>query len=122
MTAASSVLFFIRLITNESMTDNCCEPGIPNITSELDVDEVAALCKALGHPARVRLLKHLIDYGECFFGSLTDILPLAPSTISQHVTILRDAGLILGSPDEQRVCYCINPVRLKQLKQLIASL
>lgn len=104
------------------MADACCPPGSSRIASELNVEEVAALCKALGHPARVRLLKHLVDYGECFFGNLAEILPLAPSTISQHVTILKDAGLILGSADEQRVCYCINPVRLKQLKQLVASL
>ncbi len=100
---------------------SCCPPNSPKEVTPIDVDDMAILCKALGHPARVRLLKHLVDYGECFFGSLTDILPLAPSTISQHVTILKEAGLILGSADEQRVCYCINPVRLKQLKQLVAS-
>lgn len=88
---------------------------------EFDADDVARMCKALGHPARVRLLKHLVDYGNCYFGSLTDILPLAPSTISQHVTILKEAGLILGSTDEQRVCYCINPERLRQLQAAIGS-
>lgn len=59
-------------------------------------------------PARVRLL--------------ADILPLAPSTISQHVTILKEAGLICASSDEQRVCYCVNPERLQQLKALIGGL
>jgi ArsR family transcriptional regulator len=88
----------------------------------MDVDDVARMCKALGHPARVRLLKHLAEYGQCYFGSLTDILPLAPSTISQHVTILKEAGLIHGSSDVQRVCYCINPERLAQLKLAIGSL
>jgi ArsR family transcriptional regulator len=80
------------------------------------------MCKALAHPARLRLLRHLIDYGECYFGSLTDVLPLAPSTISQHVSILKDAGLIEGSSDVQRVCYCVNRERLQQLKLTIGNL
>jgi ArsR family transcriptional regulator len=70
----------------------------------------------------VQLLRYLAAYGACYFGSLTEVLPLAPSTISQHVTILKQAGLILGSADEQRVCYCVNPERLSQFKQLIGKL
>lgn len=80
------------------------------------------MCKALAHPARLQLLRHLIDYGECYFGSLTDVLPLAPSTISQHVTILKEAGLIESASDAQRVCYCINPTRLQQLKDAVGAL
>ncbi|MDQ1818068.1 metalloregulator ArsR/SmtB family transcription factor [Massilia sp. CCM 9210] len=89
---------------------------------EVDADDLALMCKALGHPARVRLLRYLSAYGACYFGSLADILPLAPSTISQHVTILKQAGLILGSADEQRVCYCVNPERLAQLKEMIGQM
>lgn len=104
------------------MSSSCCEPKAAKPASDLDVEEVARMCKALGHPARVQLLKHLVEYGDCYFGSLADVLPLAPSTISQHVTILKDAGLILGSANEQRVCYCVNPERLAQLKLAIGSL
>lgn len=104
------------------MSTSCCEPGTGQIDVDFDPDEIALLCKALGHPARVKLLKHLANYGACFFGNLADVLPLAASTISQHVTILKEAGLILGSSDEQRVCYCVNPERLQQLKQLINGL
>jgi ArsR family transcriptional regulator len=104
------------------MANSCCNTDLPPVSSELDFDEVAGLCKALGHPARVRLLKHLIDYGSCYFGNLTDVLPLAPSTISQHVTILKEAGLITGTSAEQRMCYCVNPERLSQLKALISIL
>lgn len=104
------------------MSASCCEPKQPGKAAAIDVEEVARMCKALGHPARVRLLKHLADYGQCYFGSLTDILPLAASTISQHVTILKEAGLILGSSDEQRTCYCVNPERLDELKRAIGSL
>lgn len=110
------------------MAQSCCESGNPAPKKaqaaqvDIDPEELALMCKALAHPARVTLLKHLADYGACFFGKLTDVLPLAPSTVSQHVTILKEAGLIEGSADEQRVCYCVKKDRLKQLKQLIAGL
>lgn len=105
------------------MSKSCCPPASPRTrTSEVDVDDLARMCKALAHPARLQLLKHLIDYGECYFGSLADVLPLAPSTISQHVSILKEAGLIEGSSDVQRVCYCVNQERLQQLKLAVAEL
>jgi len=53
---------------------------------------------------------------------LTDILPLAPSTISQHVTILKEAGLIKAAEDNTRTCYCVNAERLEELKDLVANL
>lgn len=84
--------------------------------------ELAMLLKALAHPARIQLLRHLSSYGQCYFGSLADVVGLAPSTTSQHVKVLKEAGLILGSAEEQRTCYCINPARLAELKQLVQSL
>jgi ArsR family transcriptional regulator len=103
------------------MSTSCCDPRQLGPSGAIDVDDLAHMCKALGHPARVRLLKHLVDYGDCYFGNLADVLPLAPSTISQHVTILKEAGLILASSDEKKVCYCINPERLQQLQLAIGS-
>lgn len=105
------------------MSKSCCPPATPRErTTEIDADDLARMCKALAHPARIQLLRHLIDYGECYFGSLADVLPLAPSTISQHVTILKEAGLIEGSSDVQRVCYCVNQKRLQDLKHVIGEL
>ena len=101
---------------------NCCEPKDAIAVPAIDADELALMCKALGHPARVQLLNYLSAYGACYFGSLADVLPLAASTISQHVSVLKQAGLITGSADEQRVCYCVNTERLAQFKQMIASL
>lgn len=114
---------FVRRSTNYLMNMiSCCNSEPKTDLPELDANELALLCKALAHPARIQLLRYLAAYGACYFGSLTDVLPLAPSTISQHVTILKQAGLILGSADEQRVCYCVNPERLEQLKKLIGCL
>lgn len=101
---------------------SCCEPKGGLGAPAIDADELALMCKALGHPARVQLLNYLSAYGACYFGSLADVLPLAPSTISQHVSVLKQAGLILGSADEQRVCYCVNTERLARLKQMIGGL
>ena len=100
-----------------------CEPACrPRSKVKVDEEALALMCKALAHPARVKLLNYLADYGTCYFGKLTDILPLAASTISQHVTILKEAGLIEGSADSQRTCYCVNPQRLQQLKSMISDL
>lgn len=108
------------------MTSSCCETQTTQPTQptpgSIDIDDLAAMCKAIGHPARLQLLRHLISHGDCYFGSLADVLPLAPSTISKHVSILKEAGLIEGSSDVQRVCYCIKAERLAQLKAMIGAL
>lgn len=105
------------------MANKHINPAMPASSKEALNDEaLARLFKALGHPARIRLLKYLIGEGECFFGDLSTIVPLAASTISQHVTILKEAGLILGSADEQRTCYCVNPDGIASLKRLVDAL
>ncbi|MCW5623855.1 MAG: winged helix-turn-helix transcriptional regulator [Burkholderiales bacterium] len=88
----------------------------------VDAEDLAVLLKALAHPARIRLLQYLSQYGTCYFGSLSDLMDLAPSTTSQHVKVLKDAGLVLGSAEEQRTCYCVNPDRLAVLKRLVEAL
>ena len=88
----------------------------------VDVDDMAMLLKALGHPARLQILRYLAEQGNCYFGSLSDVVGLAPSTTSQHVKVLKDAGLVDGSAEEQRTCYCVNAERLAQLKRLVGSL
>ena len=100
----------------------CCEPKGAVAVPSINAEDIALMCKALGHPARVQLLNYLSAYGACYFGSLADVLPLAASTISQHVSVLKQAGLIIGSSDEQRVCYCVNTSRLAELKQMISTL
>lgn len=84
--------------------------------------ELATLAKALGHPARVAIVRHLTTSGECVCGAIVEKLPLAQATVSQHLKVLKDAGLIQGEVDGPRVCYCVNPAMVKRLKELIASL
>jgi ArsR family transcriptional regulator, arsenate/arsenite/antimonite-responsive transcriptional repressor len=84
--------------------------------------ELAVLCKALGHPARVQILRCLIQHDTCFFGDLAEVVPRAASTVSRHLAILKGAGLVEGSADQQRVCYGVVPRRLDALRRLIAAL
>jgi DNA-binding transcriptional ArsR family regulator len=69
----------------------------------------AGLAKALGHPVRIRILEILRGRRACVCGGLVDRLPLAQSTVSQHLRELREAGLIRGDVDGPRTCYCLDP-------------
>ena len=84
--------------------------------------ELALLAKALGHPARVQILRLLVRRETCICGDIVDELPLAQSTVSQHLKVLKDAGLILGEIDGPRVCYCVEPRTLRRFKALVGSL
>jgi DNA-binding transcriptional ArsR family regulator len=70
--------------------------------------ELAEFAKALSHPARISILKVLAEKNECICGDIVEVLPLAQSTVSQHLKELKNAGLIDGSIDGPRSCYCIN--------------
>jgi len=87
-----------------------------------DDREFAALCKAVGHPARVRILRLLAHRTTCVCGDLVDALPLAQSTVSQHLKVLKQAGLVRGTIDGPRVCYCIEPRVLRRWKALVSTL
>jgi ArsR family transcriptional regulator len=80
------------------------------------------LAKAIGHPARVQILRILVRKDVCICGEIVDELPLAQSTVSQHLQVLKHAGLIRGDVDGPRVCYCIEPRALRRLKVLVAGM
>lgn len=70
--------------------------------------DLAAIAKAMSHPARIAILKLLAQKNECICGEIVEVLPLAQSTVSQHLKELLTAGLIQGTIDGPRSCYCIN--------------
>lgn len=84
--------------------------------------ELARLAKALAHPARLAILRRLLAQGECVCGEIVSGLPLAQATVSQHLKVLKDAGLIAGEVDGPRVCYCVNPAAVRRVKELIGAL
>ncbi|MGE0756605.1 MAG: ArsR/SmtB family transcription factor [Pirellulaceae bacterium] len=85
-------------------------------------DRLAALAWGVAHPMRVRILRILAQRETCICGELVHELPVAQSTVSQHLKILKDVGLVQGEIDGPRVCYCINRESLAELKQLVGEL
>lgn len=83
---------------------------------------LAGLCKALGHPARVRILRILLENDVCVAGELAEQIDLAQSTVSQHLKILKESGLIKGEIDGPRRCYCADRTIINELKALVRSL
>ncbi len=85
-------------------------------------NRIANYAKALAHPARVAILQILIHTKECICGDIVDDLPLAQSTVSQHLKELKDAGLIKGNIDGAKVCYCINEAEWETAKAYFNNL
>ena len=85
-------------------------------------EELALLAKAVGHPARVQILRLLARRTTCVCGDIVDELPLAQSTVSQHLKVLKEAGLVRGEIDGPRVCYCLEPRTLRRFRALAGSL
>jgi len=104
----------------------CCppaEPTPPVPTDEGEANEhLARLAKALAHPARVAILRLLVRHEGCIVGDIVDELPLAQSTVSQHLKQLKAAGLVRGEVDGPRVCYCVEPGAVALLRALVEAL
>jgi ArsR family transcriptional regulator len=98
------------------------EPDLRPVEGPDADEELALLAKAVGHPARVQILRLLVRRETCICGDIVDELPLAQSTVSQHLKVLKEAGLIRGEIDGPRVGYCVEPRTLRRLKALIGSL
>lgn len=96
----------------------CCEPPKINMNTE----RVAEICKALAHPARVRIVDHLNLLDQCICGQIVDALPLAQSTVSQHLKILKESGLVKGIIDGPRTCYCLDRQVLAEFKAMVLAL
>lgn len=115
--------------TCESETAGCCPPegravelfAGPVEGSAAD-DELAAFAKAIAHPTRVRILRMLAKKEARMCSHIVDELPLAQSTVSEHLRILRSAGLVKANENGPRVSYCIVPSALKRLKSLLAAM
>lgn len=106
------------------MTDEAVqwETDIDVSARRFDPDRLAAICKALAHPARIRIVGRLKKLNQCVCGDLVDALPLAQSTVSQHLKILKSAGVIRGEIEGPRTCYCLSPFFLKEFKLLVDQL
>ena len=119
----------LRLDTSDPL---CCPPdelAAPETpAAELPLDdavaneELALFAKALGHPTRVRILRMLAKKEARMCSLIVDELPLAQSSVSEHLRILKAAGLVRGREDGPRVAYCIEPAALRRMKALLGAL
>ncbi|WP_020569799.1 ArsR/SmtB family transcription factor [Neolewinella persica] len=84
-------------------------------------EEMAKFAKALGHPTRLEILRLLSTQSCCFTGDLVEVLPIAQSTVSQHLKELKNAGLIQGEIDAPKIKYCINKENWEKARLLFSG-
>jgi predicted transcriptional regulator len=97
--------------------------GLTKTTAFTQADvTVANYAKALGHPARIAILRILLERQACICGDIVEELPLSQSTVSQHLKELKEAGLIKGDIAGKTTCYCIDEQAWKQAQQLLQIL
>lgn len=94
----------------------------PEIKEAPNEEDLAHMFKALGHPARIRIVNHLKREDRCICGEIVQILPLSQSTVSQHLKILKDAGLVVGEVEGPRTCYCLDRAALERFKKAVERL
>jgi len=103
---------FVRYITNNMKKEDL-------LTEEQKT--MARFAKAMGHPIRMYVLELLSRQACCYSGDLTEVLPIAKSTLSQHLKELKDAGLIQGEIEAPKIKYCLNQENWKLAQQLFAG-
>ncbi len=94
----------------------------PIKNDDLNNEDLAQMFKALGHTARIRIIEHLKQADRCICGEIVEILPLSQSTVSQHLKILKDAGLIFGEVEGPRACYCLEKAVIERFKTAAGKL
>lgn len=87
----------------------------------IELQTCSALFKALGHPARLAILEYLAETKTCITGDLADEIPLGRTTVNQHLKELKDAGLIQGTIEGTRTCYCLDPENVRMLKNIVGK-
>ncbi|APQ18962.1 ArsR/SmtB family transcription factor [Maribacter hydrothermalis] len=95
--------------------------NLEHIEYQKDTEVLAKFAKALAHPTRVAILKHLEKQSCCFTGDLVEVFPLAQSTVSQHLKELKNAGLIQGELKPPKIKYCINQENWNTAKSLFSA-
>jgi len=94
----------------------------PSPSREATEARIAAIAKALAHPARVHIVRLLLEKQSCIGCDIVDEVGLAQSTVSEHLRILKAAGIIVGEIDRPRVCYSLNPESLAPLADLLDAI
>ena len=105
------VVFLFRIIAKYEMKDK--------EDYDKDLVRIARIAKAMSHPARLMILQRLLSSECCYSGVITDELPIARSTLSQHLSELKESGLIHGTIESPKIRYCINEAVFKEASDLL---
>lgn len=96
----------------------CCSLSIDGI----EQDRFVALLKAAGNPIRFEILKYLVTHPGCITGNIVDHLPIAQATVSQHLSVLREAGWIEGTTEGPATCYCLSKGTIVWFRKIVAEI
>ena len=88
----------------------------------MTTDQLAKVFKALGHPTRIKIVEHLIQINTCVCGEIVDIFPFSQSTISQHLKLLKESGIVCGEIEGPKTYFCVDKAVLNQIKTYIKNL
>ncbi len=83
-------------------------------------NDMATICKALAHPARIAIIEYLLSVNSCICGDIVNVVPLAQPTVSQHLKELRNANIIMGTIEGTAICYCLNQKVIAKFKNYFA--
>lgn len=86
-----------------------------------DINRIAAVAKVFSHPARVAILQYISKQEACICNDIVEEIGLAQATISQHLKVINDAGLLKGTFEGKSLCYCLNVERFQELQELFNS-
>jgi DNA-binding transcriptional ArsR family regulator len=84
-----------------------------------ETNEMAEILKALGHPARLEIVKFLMTSSSCICGDIVDVLPLAQSTVSKHLSELKKVGIIKGTVTGNNICYCLDEKIIQKIQKFV---
>lgn len=123
----TALLLYRKLTMTRTETTGCAPtsddaPDLRPVEGAEADAELVALAKALAHPARIRILRFLARRNTSICGEIVDELDLAQSTVSQHLKVMKESGLVQGEVDGPRVCYYLSARTLRRLKALIGGL
>ena len=84
-----------------------------------ETNEMAEILKALGHPARLEIVKILMTSSSCICGDIVEVLPLAQSTVSKHLSELKKVGIIKGTITGNNICYCLDEKIIQKIQKFV---
>ncbi|MES2573468.1 MAG: metalloregulator ArsR/SmtB family transcription factor [Bacteroidota bacterium] len=84
-----------------------------------ETNEMSEILKALGHPARLEIVQFLMNSPSCICGDIVEVLPLAQSTVSKHLSELKKVGIIKGTITGNNICYCLDEKIIQKIQSFI---